>query len=170
MIIIGTTGPARGDAIAARKRRPMMDRYFEDFAVGDAFETRTTPVSEKDIIEFARSFDPQPWHLDPVAARTSPFRGLVASGWHTTAVTMRLIVDSGVLRATGILGLGVDELRWLKPVRPGTTLRVRGVVSAVEPPAPGKRAGTIRFHLTTVDERDEAVQTEIAILRVRTRP
>ena len=148
----------------------MTDRYFEDFAVGDAFETQTIQVSESDIIGFARAFDPQPWHLDPVAAKTTPFHGLVASGWHTTALTMRLIVDSGVLRATGILGLGVDELRWLKPVRPGMTLRVRGAVAALEPPAPGKRAGTIRFHLTTLDERDEAVQTEIAILRVRTRP
>ncbi len=148
----------------------MTDRYFEDFAVGDAFETRTIQVNESDIIGFARAFDPQPWHLDPVAAKTTPFRGLVASGWHTTALTMRLIVDSGVLRATGILGLGVDELRWLKPVRPGMTLRVRGAVAALEPPAPGKRAGTIRFQLTTLDERDEAVQTEIAVLRVRTRP
>jgi acyl dehydratase len=148
----------------------MTDRYFEDFAAGDAFETGSRHVSEADIIEFARAYDPQPWHLDPLAAKASPFNGLVASGWHTTAITMRLIVDSGVLRATGILGLGVDDLRWLKPVRPGTTLRVRGQVSALEPPAPGKRAGTIRFHLTTLDQHDEAVQTEVAILRVRTRP
>jgi acyl dehydratase len=148
----------------------MSDRYFEDFAVGDAFETHTMHVSESDIIDFARAYDPQPWHLDRFAANASPFKGLVASGWHTTAVTMRLIVDSGVLRATGILGLGVDGLRWLKPVRPGTTLRVRGEVSALEPPAPGRHAGTIRFHLTTLDQDDEAVQTEVAILRVRTRP
>jgi acyl dehydratase len=148
----------------------MTDRYFEDFAIGDTFETQTMHVSEADIIEFARAFDPQPWHVDPLAANASPFKGLVASGWHTTAVTMRLLVDSGVLRATGILGLGVDDLRWLKPVRPGMTLRVRGEVSAIERPAPGRHAGTIRFHLTTLDEHDEAVQTEVAILRVRVRP
>lgn len=148
----------------------MTDRYYEDFTVGDAFETGTIDVSETDIIGFARAFDPQPWHLDPSAAKASPFRGLVASGWHTTALTMRLIVDSGVLRATGILGLGVDDLRWIKPVRPGMTLRVRGVVAALEPPPPGKRAGTIRFQLTTIDQSGEAVQSEVAILRVRTRP
>jgi acyl dehydratase len=127
-------------------------------------------VSEADIIAFARAYDPQPWHLDPLAAKSSPFKGLVASGWHTTAITMRLLVDSGVLRATGILGLGVDDLRWLRPVRPGMTLRVRAEVSAVEPPPPGKRAGTIRLRITTLDQHDEPVQTEVAILRVRGRP
>jgi acyl dehydratase len=148
----------------------MIDRYFEDFVAGDVFDTGSMEVSEADIIEFARAYDPQPWHLDPLAAQASPFKGLVASGWHTTAITMRLIVDSGVLRATGILGIGVDDLRWLKPVRPGMTLRVRAEVSAIEPPPPGKHAGTIRLHLTTLDQHDEPVQTEVAILRVRARP
>jgi acyl dehydratase len=148
----------------------MPDRYFEDFAAGDAFETGSIDVSEADIVAFARAYDPQPWHLDPLAAKSSPFKGLVASGWHTTAITMRLLVDSGVLRATGILGLGVDDLRWLRPVRPGMTLRVRAEVSAVEPPPPGKRAGTIRLRITTLDQHDEPVQTEVAILRVRGRP
>ncbi|HEY5095199.1 MAG TPA: MaoC family dehydratase [Candidatus Eremiobacteraceae bacterium] len=147
----------------------MTDRYFEDFAVGDTFDTASILVSEADIVDFARVFDPQPWHLDAEAAMSSPFKGLVASGWHTTAVTMRLFVESGVLRATGILGLGVDDLRWLKPVRPGTTLRVRGEVQALDPPAPGRRAGTMRVALTTLDQDDEAVQTEVAILRVRIR-
>jgi acyl dehydratase len=148
----------------------MTDRYFEDFTVGDTFDTGFMHVSEADIIAFARSFDPQPWHLDQRAATASPFNGLVASGWHTAAVTMRLIVDSGVLRATGILGIGVDDLRWPKAVRPGTTLRVRVAVEAIEPPASGKRAGTIRFRLTTNDQHGDAVQTAVAILRVRTRP
>jgi len=148
----------------------MTDRYFEDFALGDTFETGIAHVSEADIVEFARAFDPQPWHLDAEAASKRPFKGLVASGWHTTAVTMRLFVESGVLRATGILGLGVDELRWPKPVRPGTTLRVRGEVIALEPPAPGRRAGTMRVQLTTLDHDDESVLTEVAILRVRIRP
>jgi acyl dehydratase len=147
----------------------MTDRYFEDFAVGDTFESATAHVSEADIMDFARAFDPQPWHLDAEAATKSPFKGLVASGWHTTAITMRLFVESGVLRATGILGLGVDDLRWPKPVRPGTTLRVKGEVIALEPPAPGRRAGTMRVQLTTIDEQKEPVLTEVAILRVRIR-
>jgi acyl dehydratase len=148
----------------------MKDRYFEDFTVGDAFDTGTTQVSEDDIVKFARGFDPQPWHLDPQAAAQSPFKGLVASGWHTAAVTMRLIVESGVMRATGVLGIGVDDLRWLKPVRPGSTLRVKLEVKSLVPPAPGRRAGTMRVLLTTIDQDDEAVQTAVAILRVRLRP
>lgn len=148
----------------------MSDRYFEDFVVGETFETGTAHVSEADIIEFANGFDAQPWHLDSHAALKSPFKGVVASGWHTAAVTMRLLVDSGVLRATGILGLGVDDLRWTKPVRPGTTLRVRGEVTSLEPPAHGRNAGTMRVHLITSDQDGEAVQTEVAILRVRLRP
>ena len=148
----------------------MTDRYFDDFALGDTFETGTTLVSEADIVDFARSFDPQPWHLDAHAAASSPFKGLVASGWHTTAITMRLLVDSGVLRATGVLGLGVDELRWLRPLRPGTRLRVRGEVQSLEQPAPGRHAGTMRVRLTAIDQNGDAVLTEIAILRVRLRP
>lgn len=147
----------------------MTDRYFDDFAVGDTFDSGSILVSEADIVEFARVFDPQPWHLDAIAATNSPFKGLVASGWHTTAITMRLFVESGVLRATGILGLGVDDLRWLKPVRPGMTLRVRGEVRALDPPTPGRHAGTMRVALTTLDQNDEPVQTEVAILRVRVR-
>ena len=148
----------------------MSDRFFEDFTVGDTFETGTLSVSEGDIVDFARRFDPQPWHLDEHIASTSPFKGLVASGWHTAAVTMRLFVDSGVMRATGILGLGVDELRWSKPLRPGTTLHVMGEVKSLEPPAPGRHAGTMRVHLATIDQDGEAVQTAVAILRVRIRP
>jgi acyl dehydratase len=148
----------------------MTDRYFDDFALGDTFETGTTLVSEADIVDFARSFDPQPWHLDAHAATSSPFKGLVASGWHTTAITMRLLVDCGVLRATGVLGLGVDELRWLRPLRPGTVLRVRGEVQSLEQPAPGRHAGTMRVRLTAIDQNGDAVLTEIAILRVRLRP
>jgi acyl dehydratase len=146
--------------------RHMADRYFDDFAVGDTFETATVVVTAEDISDFARRFDPQPWHLDLATAAASPFGGLAASGWHTTALTMRLIVDSGFLRATGILGLGVDDLRWLKPVRPGDTLRVRGEVLSLDPPIGGKRTGIMRVQLTTIDQHDEAVQREVAILYV----
>ncbi|HKW44079.1 MAG TPA: MaoC family dehydratase [Candidatus Eremiobacteraceae bacterium] len=148
----------------------MIDRFFEDFTVGDTFETGTMAVNEDDIVDFARRFDPQPWHLDAHIASTSPFKGLVASGWHTAAITMRLFVDSGVMRATGILGIGVDELRWLKPLRPGTTVHVRAEVKSLEPPAPDRHAGTMRVHLSTIDQAGETVQTEVAILRVRIRP
>src|SRR5476651_525747 len=106
------TAPSEENKARCGERSHMTDRYFEDFAVGDTFDSASILVTETDIVEFARVYDPQPWHLDAAAAMNSPFKGLVASGWHTTAVTMRLFVESGVLRATGILGLGVDELRW----------------------------------------------------------
>jgi acyl dehydratase len=148
----------------------MADRYFYDFKIGDRFETASLEVTEHDILAFASSFDPQAWHLDPEAAAASPFKGLVASGWHTTAITMRLIVDSGFLKATGVLGSGIDELRWVRPVRPGDVLRVAGEIVALEPPQSGRSAGTVRVRLATIDQRGETVMSEVAILRVPVRP
>jgi acyl dehydratase len=148
----------------------MCDRYFEEYAVGETFETGIATISEQDILAFARAFDPQPWHLDGHGATKPPFYGLVASGWHTTAIAMRLLVDCGFLRTTGVLGIGIDELRWPRSVRPGSTLRVRGEVRSLEPPTVGRRSGTMRVSLTAIDQNDEAVLTEIAILRVLLRP
>jgi|SRR5450755_2999713 len=148
----------------------MPDRYFEDFSVGETFETGIASITEQDILAFAHAFDPQPWHLEANEAAKQPFDGLVASGWHTTAIAMRLVVDCGFLRTTGVLGVGIDELRWPRPVRPGSTLRVRGEVRSLEPPPAGRRAGTMRVLLTAIDQSNESVLTEIAILRVPTRP
>ncbi len=144
----------------------MDGRFFDDFTTGDSFETATLDVEESEILAFAKSFDPQPWHLDRAAAAASPFKGLVASGWHTAAMTMRLLVDSGELRATGVLGAGVDELRWPNPVRPGDVLRVTAVVVALEPPRAGRNTGTLRLRLSTANQRGELVQSATAILRV----
>lgn len=100
------------------------ERFFEDWNVGDSFVTADANVSREECLEFARRYDPQPFHLDDDAADSSVFRGLAASGWLTSAVTMRLVVESGVMRGSGILGTGVDELRWLAPVYPGDNLHV----------------------------------------------
>ena len=103
----------------------MTERYLEDLHVGDRFESDAFEVTEEGIIAFARQFDPQPFHLDVQAAEQSVFRGLVASGWHTAAMSMRLFVTGGLKLAGGSVGLGVDELRWPRPVKPGDTLRLQ---------------------------------------------
>jgi len=147
----------------------MDDRYFEDWEVGERLETGSRTLGETEIIAFAREYDPQPFHVDPEAAKRSPFGRLVASGWQTTAVTMRLIVESGIFGTRGGIGLGVDELRWLKPVYPGDTLRV---VSEVESKRanPEKPSGICRFKLTTLNQDDVPVMTHVAIVLVPRRP
>lgn len=142
------------------------DRYFEDFQIGDTIETASLQLSEKDSIAFAHLYDPQPFHLDPVAAEASVFRSLTASGWQTAAITMRLMVENGALRATGIIGVGIDDLRWLAPVRPGDTLRVRGEVIEKAPWPGNKSRGTLRIRLQTLNQNDVVVMSQIANLMV----
>ena len=103
---------------------PIDDRYFEDYLPGSVFEYGTATVSEGDIIDFGRRFDPQPFHTTPAAAR-GPFGGLIASGWHTASLVMRLFVDHYLSRVASLGSPGVDELRWTRPVRPGDSLRIR---------------------------------------------
>jgi acyl dehydratase len=104
---------------------PVADRHFEDYVPGAVFEYGQIPVTEAKIIEFARRFDPQYIHVDLERAVQGPFGGLIASGWHTAAMMMRLIVDNFLPRSASLGSPGIDELRWLKPVRPGDVLRVR---------------------------------------------
>ncbi|HEY1428127.1 MAG TPA: MaoC/PaaZ C-terminal domain-containing protein, partial [Candidatus Tumulicola sp.] len=104
---------------------PSPKRFLEDFSVGETFETVSLCVTAAEIVAFARSFDPQIFHLDERAARDGFFGDLVASGWHTGAMTMRLFVESGFLREIGVVGLGVDELRWTAPVKAGDELHLR---------------------------------------------
>src|SRR2546428_13171533 len=101
----------------------MKQRYFEDLKAGDRFKSETYGVSEEQIIAFAREFDPQPFHLDATVARKTMFEALIASGWHTAAITMRLFVQT-LNFAEGAIGLGVDELRWPNAVKPGEALQV----------------------------------------------
>jgi len=104
---------------------PVADRHFEDYAPGAVFEYGKSPVSEAEIVEFARRFDPQYIHVDRAQAAQGPFGGLIASGWHTAAMMMRLIVDNFLPKRASLGSPGIDELRWLRPVRPGDMLRVR---------------------------------------------
>jgi acyl dehydratase len=146
------------------------NRYLEDFKVGQTWDAGSTVVDYDEIIEFARLYDPQPFHLDDAAAERSVFKGMTASGWYTAGVTMRLAVQSGVMRATGIIGIGVDELRWPRPVRPGDVLRVTLEVVDVKPSSRGQPRGIISVRLTTRNQNDEIVLDEIARLVVPRRP
>ncbi|HEY0523351.1 MAG TPA: MaoC family dehydratase [Stellaceae bacterium] len=110
--------------------QPTRPRFFEDFAPGQVYEFGDRTVTEAEIVEYARQFDPQPFHTDPEAARGSIYGGLIASGWHTAGMMMRMLVDHFIPRESSMGSPGIDELRWLKPVRPGDRLRVR--VSVVE--------------------------------------
>ena len=148
----------------------MAELYFDDLSVGQTFVSAPLAVSEADIIAFAGSFDPQPFHTDPAfAAAHRLFRGLAASGWHTAAMSMRLFATTANL-AGGIIGNGIDELRWPRPVRPGDTLTLTSEVIELRPPEPGRNVGWLRMRNTTRNQDGEAVMTLIANLSVPRRP
>ena len=139
-------------------------RYFEDFHVGECEELGSVVVTAAEIAAFAREFDPQPFHVDPVlqhafdeAARASAFGGLVASGWHTVSLFMRLYVERVLAHAASVLSPGVDELRWLGPVRPGDTLSAWAIVLACTPSRTRLDRGTVRILGQMTNHRGEVV-------------
>src|SRR5919109_393299 len=148
----------------------MTAQYFEDFAVGQTFNSRRLRIDAEQIKTFAAAFDPQPFHLDEEAARDTIFRGLAASGWHTAAVTMRLLVESDLTPAGGIVGAGFDECRWPRPVRPGDELRVESEVLEVRPSQSRPDQGLLKLRMTTLNQNGEAVQVAIGYLLVQRRP
>lgn len=141
--------------------------YLEDLRVGQRFDSAPQPISAAEIKRFAGQFDPQPFHLDDEAARESFFQGLAASGWHTAALGMRLLVASVPL-AGGIVGTSVEELRWLKPVRPDDILRLESEVVDIQP---GNRSrGLVRIKSVTLNQRGDTIQMLRATLLVSKRP
>lgn len=148
----------------------MTGRYLEDFAVGQRFGSGRLRIDVERIKSFAAEFDPQPFHLDEEAARDSLFRGLAASGWHTAAITMRLLVESELKPAGGIVGTGFDEFRWPRPVRPGDELRVECEVLEVRTSKSRLDQGLIKVRTTTLNQDGEAVQISIGNLLVPRRP
>jgi acyl dehydratase len=142
-------------------------RYLEDFAPGQVYGgSARARVELERIKSFAAEFDPQPFHLDENAAAVSLFKGLAASGWHTAAITMRLLVASDLKPAGGIVGAGFDEFRWPLPVRPGDELRVESEILEVRPLKSRADRGVVKVKTTTLNQRGEAVQVSIGNLFV----
>jgi len=140
--------------------------YLEDFAPGQKFVSTTLRVDSAAIKAFAAQFDPQPFHLDEDAARDTIFRGLIASGGYTAALTMRLMVEGDLKPAGGIIGAGFEELRWTLPVRPGDELRVESEVLEVRQSKSRPNQGLVKVRTTTRNQNGEAVQVFVANLIV----
>ena len=144
----------------------MTERYLEDYVVGQSFGSGRIRIDEERIKTFAAEFDPQPFHLNEALAADTIFRGLAASGWHTAAVTMRLLVDGELKPAGGIVGTGFDEFRWPRPVRPGDELHVESEILEVRPSKSRPQQGLIKVRTTTFNQNGEAVQIQVGNLLV----
>lgn len=131
--------------------------YLEDLRSGATIELGTCTVSEEEIIAFARAYDPQPFHIDPAAAAATPFGGIIASGWHTCALTMRLMVDNLLLRSASLGSPGIEQLRWTKPVRPGDTLSARVTVLEVRASQSRPDRGTVKIRTEVHNQHGEQV-------------
>jgi acyl dehydratase len=145
------------------------DRYFGDYTAGAVYEYGHIAVTEAEIIDFARRFDPQPIHTDPDFAATGPFGGIIASGWHSAAILMRMVADHYLSRVASLASPGIDELRWLAPVRPGDSLRLRTTIVEARPSRSKPDRGLVRTRAKLINQDDQVVLSLIAmnILRCR---
>ena len=148
---------------------PVTDRYFEDYVPGAVCVFGEIAMTESEIIDFARRYDPQPMHTDPVVAARGPFGGLIASGWHTTACVMRLLVERYLSHVAAIVSPGIDEMRWKAPVRPGDVLRVRVTVEDASASRSKPDRGLVRSLIEVLNQHDEVVQSMRAMNLIRRR-
>jgi acyl dehydratase len=139
----------------------MTPTHFEDFHAGDTYEFGSHTLTAAEIVEFATRYDPQPFHVDAAAAEHGPFDGLIASGWHTAALFMRMYVDEILNKTISMGSPGVEELRWHVPVRPGDTLRGRATILEATPSARRADRGTVRARLEALNQREEVVMSMI---------
>jgi len=144
--------------------------YFEDFQPGDRFESAALTLTEALIVEYARFYDPQPFHTDPEAAKATVFGGLIASGMQTIAIGFKLFFETGVLSACSLGSPGLDEIRWKAPVRPDDTLRVVAEVLEARPSSSKPDRGIVRILFSTLNQRGEIVSTFIGNQLCRRRP
>ena len=149
--------------------KQLSEHYLEDFAVGQTFGSGRLRIDGERALAFAAEFDPQPFHLDETAARRSIFGELTASGWHTAAVTMRLLVETELKPAGGLVGAGLDECRWPRPVRHGDELRVECEVLEVRPSRSRPEQGLIKVRTTTLNQNGEPVLTYVLNMVVQRR-
>jgi acyl dehydratase len=139
--------------------RRISDRYFEDYVEGDVHHFGTIAVEADEIVAFAKRFDPQMMHTDPKAAKSGPFGGLIASGWHTAGLMMRLYVEHYLTQVASLASPGLDELRWLKPVCPGDTLSVRVTVLKAVPSKSKPDRGAVTSFVEVINQAGEVVMT-----------
>ena len=132
-------------------------RYWEDYELGAVYDMGSKTMTKEEIIDFATKFDPQPFHLDEEAAKKSIFKGLAASGWHTAAITMKLVTDGGMPIAGGIIGAS-GELAWPRPTRPGDVLRMESEVQEIMPSKSRPDRGMITMRIETKNQNNELVQ------------
>jgi acyl dehydratase len=147
-----------------------MDRYFDDFEIGERFRSNGATMTEADIIEFALAYDPQPFHIDTEAAAKSPYGGLIASGQHTFGIGWRMFLQEGLFKACSMGSPGVDELRWTAPVRPGDTIHTVADVLEKRPSASKPDRGLLRMGYRMVNQRDETVLTMSILHILQKRP
>jgi acyl dehydratase len=157
-----------GEAISRVPLPAML--YFEDLKLGQKFDTATHAVTAEEIIAFGRQYDPQPFHTDAEAAKPTLFGRLVASGWHTAAISMGLMVRGNMGLDGGVIGQGVDDLRWPRPVLPGDRLRVVMEVRELNPQPSRTGRGKIKLHCRTLNQVDQVVQEMTANLLIGRRP
>jgi len=146
------------------------NRYFEDYVTGDIHRFGRVAVEEGEVISFAKRFDPQSFHTDIYAARRGPFGGLIASGWHTAGLMMRLLTEHFLSSVASLGSPGIDELRWLKPVRPGDVLSLRVTIREALPSRSKPDRGMVRSFIEVFNQTDEVVMTLVAMVLVGRRP
>jgi len=148
---------------------PVSKRYFEDYVPGATYEYGAISLSADEIVDFAKRFDTQPIHTDPEAAEQGPFKGLIASGWHTASVMMRLLADHYISHVAGMASPGVDEIRWLVPVRPGDTLSIRVTVLEARRSRSKPDRGLVISLIEVTNQKREVVMTlkPMSIVRCR---
>jgi len=146
-------------------------RFFKDYLPGRVYEFGATTVSERQIVDFATQYDPQYFHVDPVKAAASEFGGIIASGWQTIGLAMRLYVDHYLSHVASLASPGVDEIRWANPLRPGDTVRIRVTILDTRLSRSKPDRGIVRARLEAINQRDELVlsMTAVSILRRRER-
>ena len=145
------------------------DWYFEDYVAGTVQEFGSIGVTEDEILDFGRRYDPQPFHADPEAARRTQFGGLIASGWQTAGLMMRLVVDHYLSHVASLASPGLDELRWTQPVRPGDTLSVRATVLETRPSSSKPDRGLVRTLFEVLNQRGEVVMSVKAMNMLKRR-
>lgn len=146
------------------------DRYFEDYVPGTVHVFGSITLTEEEILEFARRFDTQSFHTDPAAAQAGPFQGLIASGWHTTAVMMRLYADHYLSKVASLASPGVDEVRWKRPVRPDDTLSVRATVTQARVSRSKPDRGLVHTDVEVLNQHGEPVLTMTIMNMLQRRP